>query len=314
MEKVKTLIIGSGPAGYTAAIYAARADLKPVLYEGTQPGGQLTITTDVDNFPGYHEGKKGSEIMEDLKKQAQRFGSDIRIGMIVEADFSKRPFVCKTDEGKMVEAETVIISTGASARWLGIESEKEYNGYGVSACATCDGFFYRGKTVAVIGGGDTATEEAQYLSKLCKKVYLIHRRDELRASKVMQKRVFNTPNIEMIWNSVPIEIVGEQKGFSKAVTGVKIQNVQTNETSTIAIDGIFIAIGHSPNTAIFKGQIDLDEQGYIKTTPGSTHTNIPGVFAAGDVQDPHYRQAITAAGTGCMAALDVERFLASLED
>lgn len=314
MEKVKTLIIGSGPAGYTAAIYAARADLKPVLYEGIQPGGQLTITNDVDNFPGYPEGKKGSEIMEDLKKQAERFGSDIRFGMIVEADLSKRPFVCKTEENKIIEAETIIISTGASARWLGLDSEKEYNGYGVSACATCDGFFYRGRTVAVIGGGDTAAEEAHYLSKLCNKVYLIHRRNELRASKAMQNRVFNTPNIEMVWNSVPVEIVGEQKGFSKSVTGIKVQNSQTNETSTIDIDGVFIAIGHSPNTAVFKGQVELDEQGYIKTIPGSTLTNIPGVFAAGDVQDPHYRQAITAAGTGCMAALDVERFLASLED
>lgn len=314
MEKVKTLIIGSGPAGYTAAIYAARADLKPVLYEGIQPGGQLTITNDVDNFPGYPEGKKGSEIMEDLKKQAERFGSDIRFGMIEEADLSKRPFVCKTEEGKIIEAESIIISTGASARWLGLDSEKEFNGYGVSACATCDGFFYRGKTVAVIGGGDTAAEEAHYLSKLCNKVYLIHRRDELRASKAMQNRVFNTPNIEMVWNSVPVEIVGEQKGFSKSVTGIKVQNSQTNETSTIEIDGVFIAIGHSPNTAVFKGQVELDEQGYIKTIPGSTLTNIPGVFAAGDVQDPHYRQAITAAGTGCMAALDVERFFSSLED
>lgn len=314
MEKVKTLIIGSGPAGYTAAIYAARADLKPVLYEGIQPGGQLTITNDVDNFPGYPEGKKGSEIMDDLKKQAERFDTDIRYGMIEEADLSKRPFICKTEEGKIIEAESIIISTGASARWLGLDSEKEYNGYGVSACATCDGFFYRGKTVAVIGGGDTAAEEAHYLSKLCKKVYLIHRRDELRASKAMQNRVFNTPNIEMVWNSIPLEIVGEQKGFSKAVTGVIVQNSQTKESSTIAIDGIFIAIGHLPNTAVFKGQIELDEHGYIKTIPGSTLTNISGVFAAGDVQDPHYRQAITAAGTGCMAALDVERFFSSLED
>lgn len=314
MENVKTLIIGSGPAGYTAAIYAARADLKPVLYEGIQPGGQLTITNDVDNFPGYPEGKKGSEIMDDLKKQAERFDTDIRYGMIEEADLSKRPFICKTEEGKIIEAESIIISTGASARWLGLDSEKEYNGYGVSACATCDGFFYRGKTVAVIGGGDTAAEEAHYLSKLCKKVYLIHRRDELRASKAMQNRVFNTPNIEMVWNSIPLEIVGEQKGFSKAVTGVIVQNSQTKESSTIAIDGIFIAIGHLPNTAVFKGQIELDEHGYIKTIPGSTLTNISGVFAAGDVQDPHYRQAITAAGTGCMAALDVERFFSSLED
>jgi thioredoxin reductase (NADPH) len=314
MEKVKTLIIGSGPAGYTAAIYAARADLKPVLYEGIQPGGQLTITTEVENFPGYPEGKQGPEIMEDLRKQAERFGTDIRFGMITEADFSKRPFICKTEDGKTIEAETVIISTGATARWLGLDSEKEYNGYGVSACATCDGFFYKGKTVAVIGGGDTAAEEAHYLSKLCKKVYLIHRRDELRASKAMQNRVFNTANIEMVWNAAPVEIVGEQKGFSKAVTGITVENTQTKEMSTIPVDGVFIAIGHSPNTAIFKGQIDLDEHGYIKTIPGSTKTNIPGVFAAGDVQDSHYRQAITAAGSGCMAAIDAERFLSSIED
>lgn len=314
MEKVKTLIIGSGPAGYTAAIYAARADLKPVLYEGIQPGGQLTITTEVENFPGYPEGKQGPEIMEDLRKQAERFDTDIRFGMITETDFSKRPFVCKTEDGKTIEAETVIISTGATARWLGLDSEKEYNGYGVSACATCDGFFYKGKTVAVIGGGDTAAEEAHYLSKLCKKVYLIHRRDELRASKAMQNRVFNTANIEMVWNAAPVEIVGEQKGFSKAVTGIKVENTQTKEMSTIPVDGVFIAIGHSPNTAFFKGQIDLDEHGYIKTIPGSTKTNIPGVFAAGDVQDSHYRQAITAAGSGCMAAIDAERFLSSIED
>ncbi len=314
MEKIKTLIIGSGPAGYTAAIYAARADLKPVMYEGMQPGGQLTITTEVENFPGYPEGKQGPEIMEDFKNQALRFGTDIRFGVIDKVDFSKRPFICTTDEGKEMEAEVVIISTGAIARWLGLESEKVYNGYGVSACATCDGFFYRGKVVAVIGGGDTALEEAHYLSKLCKKVYLIHRRDEFRASKAMQNRVFNTPNIELILNSVPMEIVGEQKGFSKAVTGIMVEDKQSKNLKTIPVDGVFIAIGHSPNTSVFKGQIELDEQGYIKTILGSTITNIPGVFAAGDVQDSKYRQAITAAGSGCMAAIDAEKFLAHLAD
>lgn len=310
MEKVKTLIIGSGPAGYTAAIYAARADLKPVLYEGMQPGGQLTITTEVENFPGYPEGKQGPEIMEDIKKQALRFGTDIRFGVIEKVDFSKRPFVCVADDGVEIEAEVVIISTGATARWLGLESEKEYNGYGVSACATCDGFFYRGKVVAVVGGGDTALEEAHYLSNLCKKVYLIHRRDEFRASKAMQSRIFNTPNVELVLNSVPKEIVGETKGFGKSVTGVIVEDVKNNSLNTIPVDGVFIAIGHSPNTAMFKGQIDLDDHGYIVTKPGTTHTNIQGVFAAGDVQDTRYRQAITAAGSGCMAAIDAERFLA----
>ncbi len=309
-EKVKCLIIGSGPAGYTAAIYASRAELKPVLYEGIQPGGQLTITTEVENFPGYPEGKTGSEIMDDIRMQAQRFGADIRSGLIEKVDFSKRPFLCVADDSKEILAETVIISTGASARWLGLPSEKEYNGYGVSACATCDGFFYRGKVVAVTGGGDTAAEEATYLAKLCKKVYLIHRRNELRASKVMQERVFNTPNIEMVWNSIPVEIIGETKGFSKSVTGVIIQDAINNQKRTIDIDGFFVAIGHSPNVDIFKGQIELDEHNYIKTIPGTTKTNIAGVFAAGDVQDSHYRQAITAAGSGCMAAIDAERFLA----
>ncbi len=309
MEKVKCLIIGSGPAGYTAAIYSSRASLNPVLYEGIQPGGQLTITTDVENFPGYPQGKLGSEIMEDMRNQALRFDTDIRSGMINKVDFSKRPFLCIADDGKEILAETVIIATGATARWLGIESEKEYNGYGVSACATCDGFFYRGKTVAVVGGGDTAAEEAAYLSNLCKKVYLIHRRDELRASKAMQNKVFNTPNIELVWNSKPLEIVGQKQGFSKFVSGVIVENTNTKEINTIEIDGIFIAIGHTPNTIIFENQIVLDENKYIKTIAGSTKTNIPGVFAAGDVQDSHYRQAITAAGSGCMAAIDAERFL-----
>ncbi len=311
-ENVKCLIIGSGPAGYTAAIYASRANLTPVVYEGMQPGGQLTITTEVENFPGYSEGKSGPEIMGDIRKQAERFGADIRFGTIDKVDFSKRPFLCVADDGKELLAETVIISTGATARWLGIPSEKEYNGYGVSACATCDGFFYKGKVVAVVGGGDTAAEEASYLSNICEKVYLIHRRNELRASKAMQEKVFRTPNIEMVWDSVPIEIVGETKGFSKSVTGVIVKNTKTDELKTIHIDGLFVAIGHSPNTLVFKGQIELDDQGYIKTIPGSSLTNVPGVFAAGDVQDKNYRQAITAAGSGCMAAIDAERFMCSL--
>jgi len=310
-ENVKCLIIGSGPAGYTAAIYASRASLNPVMYEGMQPGGQLTITTEVENFPGYPDGKTGPEIMADIRQQAERFGTDIRYGTIEKVDFSKRPFLCTSEEGHEILAETVIISTGATARWLGLPSEETYNGYGVSACATCDGFFYKGKVVAVTGGGDTATEEATYLANICKKVYLIHRRDELRASKAMQDKVFRTPNIEMVWNSIPVEIVGETKGFSKAVTGVVVKNAQTDELKTIAIDGFFVAIGHTPNTLIFKDQIDLDEQGYIKTIPGTSKTNIEGVFAAGDVQDRHYRQAITAAGSGCMAAIDAERFLSS---
>ncbi len=307
---IECLIIGSGPAGYTAAIYAARADLKPVMYQGLQPGGQLTTTTEVENFPGYPEGIQGPEMMEDMRKQAERFGTDIRWGLITEADLSARPFRLKADDGKEILAETVIIATGASAKWLGLESEKRYNGYGVSACATCDGFFFRGKDVAVVGGGDTAAEEATYLAKLCRKVYLIHRRDELRASKVMQNRVLKTPNIEPVWNSTTEEIVGD----GKVVTGVRVRNVLTNEAREIPIDGFFVAIGHKPNSDIFKGQIDMDENGYIQTRPGSTTTNIPGVFAAGDVQDHVFRQAVTAAGTGCMAALEAERFLASLND
>ncbi len=310
IEKVKCLIIGSGPAGYTAAIYSARADLHPVMYQGMQPGGQLTITTEVDNFPGYPDGAEGPAMMEDMKKQAERFGTDIRWGEIAEVDFSERPFKVKTDDGKDILAETVIIATGASARWLGLPSEKEYNGYGVSACATCDGYFYRGKTVALVGGGDTAAEEASYLANLAEKVYLIHRRDELRASKAMQKRVFKTENIEMVWDSVPKEIIGKQEGFSKAVTGVIVENVKTGEQKTIDIDGFFVAIGHKPNSSIFEGKLKMDETGYLITAPDSTATNVEGVFAAGDIQDKTYRQAVTAAGTGCMAALEAERFLA----
>lgn len=307
--KTKCLIIGSGPAGYTAAIYASRADLKPLLYEGIQVGGQLTITTEVENFPGYPKGIHGVAMMDDIREQALRFGTEMRAGEIVKVDFSHRPFVCIDDNNNEIHADTVIIATGASARWLGLESEKEYNGYGVSACATCDGFFYKEKDVAVIGGGDTATEEASYLAKLCRKVYLVHRRDELRASKAMQQRVFNTPNIEMVWNSTPVEIMGEKSKFSKAVTGLKIKNTVSGEESMLNVDGVFVAIGHHPNTEVFKGHLDLDNEGYIITRPGSSHTSVAGVFAAGDVQDKQYKQAITAAAGGCKAAVDAEHFL-----
>jgi len=309
LEKIDCLIIGSGPAGYTAAIYAARADLKPVLYMGLQPGGQLTSTTEVDNFPGYPEGTMGPEMMEDLKKQAERFGTEMRWGIVTEVDFSRRPFKVVGDDGNAVLAESVIIATGATARWLGLESEKRYNGYGVSACATCDGFFFRGMEVAVVGGGDTAAEEATYLAKMCKKVYLIVRRDELRASKVMQHKVKNTNNIEVIWNHKTTEITGD----GKVVTGATLQHSNTGELKHIDVQGFFIAIGHSPNTDVFKGQLELDELGYIRTLPGSTRTSVDGIFAAGDVQDHVFRQAITAAGTGCMAAIEAERFLSSGE-
>jgi thioredoxin reductase (NADPH) len=309
IEKTKCLIIGSGPAGYTAAIYASRADMKPILYQGIQPGGQLTITTEVENFPGFPEGIMGPALMDNFQKQAARLGADLRWGIITEVDLTKRPFTLKADDGKTIMAETVIIATGAAAKWLGIESEKKYGGFGVSACATCDGFFYKGKTVAVVGGGDTAAEEATYLSKLCKKVYLIHRRAELRASKAMQKKVLNTPNIEMIWNNLPVEIVGEEKGFSKSVNGVILKDTLTGKESKLDIDGIFIAIGHTPNSELFIGKLELHQNGYIKTEAGSTRTSVEGVFAAGDIQDLHYRQAVTAAGSGCMAAIEAERFL-----
>ena len=309
MENTKCLIIGSGPAGYTAGIYASRANLSPILIEGITPGGQLTITNEVENFPGYPEGKAGPEIMDDLRRQALRMGTDIRQGLVVTADFSARPFHCKTDNGNEIVAETVIVATGATARWLGLESETEYRGFGVSACATCDGFFFRGKTVAVIGGGDTALEDALYLSTLCKKVYLVHRRDQLRASQAMQKKVFATENIEIVWNSVPSEIVGEKQDFMKHVTGIKLRNTQNDNIIQLQVDGVFVAIGHTPVTELFKGQLTLDEQGYIVTKAGSTHTSVDGVFAAGDVQDTKYRQAITAAASGCMAAIDAERFL-----
>lgn len=309
IEKIQCLVIGSGPAGYTAAIYAARADLKPLLYQGLQAGGQLITTTEVENYPGYPEGTQGPEMMEDFKKQALRFNTDIRFGMITSVDFSKRPFKVTADDGKTIMAETVIIATGATAKWLGIESEQLYNGYGVSACATCDGFFYKGKNVAVVGGGDTAAEEATYLAKLCNKVYLIHRRDELRASKAMQHKVFNTKNIEILWNHTTKEIIGKTEGLAKAVTGAILNNVKTGEERKIEIEGFFVAIGHTPNTELFKGFLNLDENGYIITQPDSTKTNIEGVFACGDVQDHVFRQAVTAAGTGCMAAIEAERFL-----
>lgn len=306
-DKTRCLIIGSGPAGFTAAIYAARADLKPIMYQGMQPGGQLTITTDVDNYPGYPEGIMGPQMMEDFKKQAERFETDVRFGMVTEVDFSGRPFRVKADDGRTVLAETMIIATGASAKWLGLKSEKHFMGMGVSGCATCDGFFYRGQDVAIVGGGDTAAEEATYLAKLCRKVYMIHRRSELRASKAMQHKVFNTPNIEMIWDHVPQEVLGDASG----VTGVRIKNVLTGETCDLTVMGFFVAIGHTPNTGLFQGKLDLDEMGYIRTIPGTTRTNIEGIYACGDVQDRYYRQAVTAAGTGCMAAIEAERFLAS---
>lgn len=303
-EKVNLLIIGSGPAGYTAAIYASRANLKPLLYQGIQPGGQLTITTDVENYPGFPDGIQGPELMVHFEKQAQRMGADIRYGLATKVDFSSQPYKVWIDDEKLIEAQSVIISTGASAKWLGIESEQRLNGYGVSACAVCDGFFFRGKEVAIVGAGDTAAEEALYLSKLCSTVHMLVRRDEMRASKVMQDRVKNTGNIKIYWNSETDEIIGE-----KTVEGVRIKNNRTGETTEVPIKGFFVAIGHTPNSEIFKGFLDMDEAGYIKTIPGSSKTNIEGVFASGDVQDKIYRQAVTAAGSGCMAALDAERYL-----
>ncbi|HBX53412.1 MAG TPA: thioredoxin-disulfide reductase [Bacteroidales bacterium] len=305
-EKVKCLIIGSGPAGYTAAIYAARANLSPVLYEGLQPGGQLTTTTEVDNFPGYPNGITGPELMEDLRKQAARFGTDIRMGLATAADLSKAPHKIVIDDEKLIEADALIIATGATAKYLGLESENRFKGMGVSACATCDGFFYRKKDVAVVGGGDTACEEATYLSGICNKVYLIVRKNYLRASKAMQERVTRTPNIEVLFEHNTHEIVGNDSG----VNGAILKN-KNNEDVKIDITGFFIAIGHQPNSGIFKAFIETDETGYIKTIPGTSKTTVEGVFACGDVQDPHYRQAITAAGSGCMAALDTERYLGS---
>ena len=310
-EKIKCLIIGSGPAGYTAAIYAARADLNPVMYTGLEPGGQLTTTTEVDNFPGYPEGVDGPALMIDLQKQAERFGTDVRMGMVTEVRFSNEEGglhqVC-VDNVTWLEAETVIISTGATAKYLGLPSEQKLRGGGVSACAVCDGFFYKGQEVAIVGGGDTAAEEATYLANICKKVTMLVRRDELRASKAMQHRVLNTKNIDLRFNTEVDEVLGDQ-----VVEGLRMINNETGQKEEIKITGLFIAIGHKPNTEIFKGQLDMDNTGYLITKGKSTKTNIPGVFASGDVQDKEYRQAITAAGTGCMAALDAERYLAAVE-
>ncbi|MGZ4001632.1 MAG: thioredoxin-disulfide reductase [Mucilaginibacter sp.] len=308
-EHVKCLIIGSGPAGYTAAIYASRADLKPVLYTGLLAGGQLTQTTEVENYPGYPDGIQGPFMMEQFEKQAARLGTDIRFGYVTSVDFSSLPHKVIVDETKTILADTVIISTGASAKWLGLESEQKYNGFGVSACAVCDGFFFRGHDVAIVGAGDTAAEEATYLAKLCKKVYMLVRRDEFRASKAMMHRVMHTHNIEILYNTETKEIIGD----GQVVTGVKVFNNKTCEEKTLDVTGFFVAIGHHPNTEIFKDWITMDENGYIITQAGSSKTNIEGVFACGDAQDHVYRQAVTAAGTGCMAAIDAERYLAAKE-
>jgi len=307
-ERVKVLIIGSGPAGFTAAIYAARAGMKPVLYQGGQPGGQLTITTDVENYPGYPEGIMGPQMMVDFQKQAERFGTDIRSGMVTDVDFSGWPHIVTVDKKVKVEAESIIISTGASAKWLGLDSEQRLNGKGVSACAVCDGFFFRGQDVAIVGAGDTAAEEATYLSKLVNKVYMLVRRDEMRASKIMQQRVKNAPNIEVLWNSETDEVLGDEE-----VTGIRIKDTITGEKRELPVQGFFVAIGHKPNTDIFKNYLDMDESGYIRTIPGTSKTNVPGVFATGDAQDKIYRQAVTAAGSGCMGALDAEKYIAEKE-
>lgn len=304
MEKIKCLIVGSGPAGYTAAIYASRANMNPVLYEGIQPGGQLTTTTEIDNFPGYHEGTTGNDLMADMKRQAERFGAESRMGLVTSVDLSVRPFKVTVDQEHLIEADTIIICTGATAKYLGLESEERFRGSGVSACATCDGFFYRKKVVAVVGGGDTACEEATYLAGMCKKVYMIVRKNFLRASQAMQERVFNTENIEVLFEHNTAEVLGDDSG----VNGVMLTRGDGSVT-TLPIDGFFLAIGHHPNTELFNGQLELDNEGYIKTIPGTPRTSVDGVFAAGDVQDPHYRQAITAAGSGCTAALEAERFL-----
>lgn len=312
VERVSCLIIGSGPAGYTAAIYAARADLKPVVYTGMVPGGQLTQTTEVDNFPGYPKGITGPIMMEDLRAQAERFGTDVRFGYATKVDFSKDGGIHKVeiDAVKTIEAETVIIATGATAKWLGLESEEKYNGFGVSACAVCDGFFFKGQDVAIVGAGDTAAEEATYLAKLCRKVYMLVRRDEFRASKAMVHRVNNTANIEVLYNTEAVEILGD----GQVVNGVRVINNQTKNIQDLEVSGFFVAIGHKPNTELFQGILDMDETGYLITKSDSTATNIPGVFACGDVQDHVFRQAITAAGTGCMSALEAERYLMAKED
>jgi thioredoxin reductase (NADPH) len=311
-HRTKVLVLGSGAAGCTAAIYAARANLSPILVAGLQPGGQLTITTDVENYPGFAEPIQGPWLMEQMQAQAENVGTTLIHDLIVEVDLSKRPFVCKGDSGDTYIGDTLIVATGASARWLGLDSEKQWSGMGVSACATCDGFFFRGREVVVVGGGNTAVEEAIYLTNHATKVTLIHRRDELRAERIMQDRLFKNPKVSVIWNSVVEEIQGG--GMPPGVTGVKLRDVKTDETSVLPCEGVFVAIGHAPNTEIFKGQLDTDANGYLVTKPDSTATNVAGVFAAGDVQDHIYRQAITAAGTGCMAALEADRFLALNEE
>jgi thioredoxin reductase (NADPH) len=310
MDAIQCLIIGSGPAGYTAAIYAARAGLNPVMYQGIQPGGQLTITTEVENYPGYPDGIQGPDMMVNFEKQAARMGTDIRYGMVTDVDFTHRPFKVQVDEEQWLTAETVIICTGASAKWLGLPSEQRLNGHGVSACAVCDGFFFKNKEVAIVGAGDTACEEAMYLSKICSKVHMIVRKNEagMKASKIMRARVIATPNIEIHWNSETDEILGDKK-----VEAVRLKNNVTGEKTELPISAFFVAIGHHPNSDVFKGWVDMDETGYIRTLPGTTKTNVDGVFAAGDVQDNVYRQAISAAGTGCMAALDAERYLQCIE-
>ena len=308
-ENVKCLIIGAGPAGYTAAIYTSRADLNPLVIEAMQPGGQLTITNEVENFPGYPEGTSGPVIMEDIRQQALHVGARLRPGMVTEVDFSSRPFHCKLDDGTEVVAETVIVATGANARWIGMPGEAQYRGFGVSTCATCDGNFFRNKTTVVIGGGDTALEDALYLANLCTKVYIVHRRDQFRGTMALQKQVLATPNIEVVWDTVPVDIVGVKQGFIKKVTGLQVKNVKSGEERTLEVDGVFEAIGVTPVSDLFKGQLEMNEQGYILTQPGTCRTNVEGVFAAGDVQDPHYRQAIIAAGTGAIAGIEAARFL-----
>ncbi len=311
----KVLIIGSGPAGYTAAIYAARANLSPILVTGMEPGGQLTITTDVENYPGFADPIQGPWLMGQMKGQAEHVGTKLVHDLIVDVDFSKRPFTAKADGGTVYTADTIIVCTGAKARWLGLESEKTFRNMGVSACATCDGFFFRGKKVAVIGGGNSAVEEALFLSQLCEKVTLIHRRDSLRAEKIAQTRLFANPKIDVIWDSAVTEVLGIKpgQGDNPGVTGIALQNLKTGATSQLDLDGMFVAIGHDPATELFKGKLELDSEGYIITAPDSTATNIPGVYAAGDVKDKTYRQAVTAAGMGCMAALEADRFLAEHE-
>ena len=307
IKKCKVLIIGSGPAGYTAAIYAARASLKPVLVEGYEPGGQLTVTTDVENWPGFENVIQGPWLMEQMQKQAKKVGTELAVDYINEVDFSKRPFTCVGDSGTTYKADAVIVATGAQAKWLGLESESKFRGYGVSGCATCDGFFYKNKDVAVIGGGNTAVEEALYLTTHAKKVTLIHRKDKLRCERILEEKLLKHPKIKVIWNTVLEEVIGNEN--PKSVTGLKLKNVKTEKETDLDVDGVFVAIGHKPQTDIFKRQLDMDKEGYLKAKPGTTQTNVAGVFAAGDVQDKIYRQAVTAAGQGCMAALDVVRFL-----